>query len=307
MTPLAAAAAEYLRMRRALGFKLYHHTWWLADFVAFVEAQGSSTITVELALRWAQQPRDGDPNWWATKLSAIRRFAQHYHAYDPRTEIPPRDLLPIRRVRQSPHIYSDDEIRALLSAARHIRCRLLRCTYASLLGLLAATGMRVGEALALDGQDFDPRRSLITVRNGKFGKSRLLPLHASGVAALLQYARLRDRLCPHRRTPSFFVSSSGSRVIHQNFHHVFLRLLQLAGIGARHSRRPRLHDLRHTFAVKTLRDWYRAGQDVERRLPCLSTYLGHVSPTATYWYLTATPELLSLAAARLERAWKVQP
>jgi integrase/recombinase XerD len=307
MTPLAAAAADYLRMRRALGFKLHHHKWWLADFVAFVDSQGSSTITTELALRWAQQPANVHPNWWAKRLSAIRRFAQHYRAYDPHTEVPEPDLLPLRRERHPPHIYTDEEVRALVDGARRIRRRLLRATYATLLGLLAATGMRVGEALALDDQDVDSRHSLITVKNGKFGKSRLLPLHASVVAALLQYARLRDRLCPHRRTPSFFVSSTGRRVIHQNFHHVFLRLLQLAGLGGGGSPRPRLHDLRHTFALKTLRNWYRAGVDVERRLPWLSTYLGHVNPSSTYWYLTATPELLILAGDRLERAWKVQP
>ncbi len=307
MTPLAAAAAEYLSMRRALGFKLYHETWWLPDFVAFLASHGSSTITAELAVRWAQQPADADPNWWATKLGAIRRFARHYHAFDPRTEIPAADLLLRRTVRQTPHIYTDEEISALMQAARRLRRRMLRATYATLIGLLAATGMRVGEALALDDEDMDWPRSLVAVNRGKFGKSRELPLHASTMAALHQYARLRDRLRPRRCTASFFVSTTGTRVIHQDFHHVFLRLVRLCGIGGPGARRPRLHDIRHSFAVTTVRDWYRHGLDVERQLPTLSTYLGHVSPSSTYWYLTGTPELLAEARERRERAWGVQP
>lgn len=306
MTRLAAAAADYLSMRRHLGFKLYHETWWLPDFVAFLASDGSSTITAELAVRWAQQPAGADPNWWARKLGAVRQFARHYHAYDPRTEIPAPDLLPYRRFRETPHIYTDEEVSALLQSARGLRRRLLRATYGTVIGLLAATGMRVGEALALDDQDVDWQRSLVTVNKGKFGKSRELPLHASTMAALHRYARLRDRWCPRRRTSSFFVSSTGKRVIHQNFHHVFLHLVRRCAIGGPGARRPRLHDIRHSFAVKTVRDWYRAGVDVERHLPTLSTYLGHVSPSSTYWYLTGTPELLAEARARLERAWKVQ-
>jgi integrase len=307
VTRLALAAAEYLALRRALGFKLYHETWWLPDFVAFLHSQASSTITTELALRWAQQPPDAHANWWASRLGAIRRFARHYHAYDPRTQVPAPDLLPYRILRQTPHIYTDEEISALLQGARRLRRRLLAETYAALIGLLAATGMRVGEALALDEQDLDWHRSLLTVRRGKFGKSRELPLHPSTVERLQHYARLRNRLCPRRPARSFFVSSIGTRVLHQNFHHVFLRLVRLCGMGGPGLRRPRLHDLRHTFAVRTLRDWYRRGVDVEQRLPWLSTYLGHINPTTTYWYLTATPELLARAAERLESAGRVQP
>lgn len=307
MKPLAAAAAEYLSLRRALGFKLYHETWWLPDFVAYLGSHGRSVITTELALRWAQQPADGHPNWWAKKLGAIRRFARHYHACDPRTEIPPPDLLPYRSRRQTPHLYTDGEVTALLQEARRLPDPLVSATYSTLLGLLAATGMRVGEAIELDEDAVDFPRSRVTVSKSKFGKSRHVPLHCSTLAALHDYAQTRDRLCPRRRAPSFFISRVGTRVIHQNFHHVFLRLVRRSGIRGRRGRRPRLHDLRHTFAVKTVRDWYRAGIDVEQRLPWLSTYLGHVNPTTTYWYLTATPELLTLAGDLLERSWKVQP
>jgi integrase/recombinase XerD len=306
MKPLLAAAADYLALRRALGFKLRHETWWLPDFVAYLSSNGSSTITTALALRWAQQPADGDPSWWAKKLGAIRRFARYHHACDPRTEVPPPDLLPYRSQRQTPHIYSDEELAALLQLARRLPHPLTSASYTTLLGLLAATGMRVGEALRLDQQDIDWRQSLLTVRHSKFGKTRQLPIHRSTMNALHDYIQVRDRLRRRRRTPSVFISRVGTRVIHQNFHHVFLRLIRLSRIGAGPGHRPRLHDLRHTFAVKTLRDWYRTGVDVEQRLPWLSTYLGHVNPTTTYWYLTATPELLTLAADRLDRAWKVQ-
>jgi len=304
---LSRSVEEYLALRRALGFKLYHQTWFLPDFVAFLAAHGSDAITTELAARWAQEPPGTSPGWWAMRLSAVRCFARHHRAFDPRTEVPPPDLITYRVQRRTPHLYRDGEIAALMREASSLSGPMRSATYATLLGLLAATGMRVGEALALDDGDVDWRRSLLTVRHAKFQKSRLVPVHASTLAALQAYVALRDHLLPSRRSPSFFVSGVGTRVLHQNFHHMFLRLVRLAGIDAGRGRRPRLHDLRHTFALNTLRDWYRSGLDAERRLPSLSTYLGHVNPSSTYWYLTAAPELLTLAGKRLERAWEVRP
>jgi integrase/recombinase XerD len=306
MKRLAAAAQQYLAVRRALGFKLRHETWWLPDFVSFLDAHGSSVITTELALKWACQPADATPGWWAHRLSAVRQFARHHSAFDTRTQVPAADLIPYRKARLTPHLYSTDEIAALMRDASGLSHPLRAASYATLIGLLAATGMRVSEALALDGDDVDWDREILTVRRSKFGKSGHVPLHPTTLAALRDYARRRGRLRPHRRSTAFFLSSTGTRVLHQNFHHVFLRFVREAGIGRR-DRPARLHDLRHSFAVKTLRDWYRAGVDVERRLPWLSTYLGHVSPTSTYWYLTGTPELLALASERAERAWKVRP
>ena len=302
-----AAVNEYLVLRRAIGFKLRHETWFLPDFVSYLKQQGSSVITTELAVRWAQLPCDASPRWWAKRLGAVRQFARHHRAFDPRTEIPPSDLISDRTQRRTPHLYTADEIAALMGEARRLKHALVAATYATILGLLATTGMRVSEALALDCDDIDWRQELLTLRNNKFGKSRHVPLHRSTIAALREYAARRDRLRPRHRSPSFFLSSAGTRVILQNFHEVFLRLLQRTGLDRRGHLRPRIHDLRHSFAVKTLRDWYRAGVDVERRLPWLSTYLGHVSPSTTYWYLTATPELLALACERAERAWKVRP
>ncbi len=303
---LSRSVEEYLALRRALGFKLRHETWFLPDFVTFLAAHGSSVVTTELAVRWAQQPSGTSLRWWARRLSAVRCFAKHHRAFDPRTEVPPPDLIPYRKQRRAPHIYTDDEIAALMREAQSLSGRMRSATYAMLIGLLAATGMRVGEAIALDDVDVDWARSLLTVRFTKFQKSRLVPVHASTLAALRAYVARRYQLLRRRHSPSLFVSGVGARVHHQNFNRVFIRLVELTGAGDGRSR-PRIHDLRHTFAVKAVRDWYRSGLDAERRLPSLSTYLGHVSPSSTYWYLTATPDLLALAGKRLERGWEVRP
>lgn len=301
---LLRSAREYLALRRALGFKLYAETWLLPDFVAFLAAQGSPFITTDLAVRWAQQPPGASRRWCARRLSVVRCFAKHRRAFDPRTEVPPPDLIPCPTSRHLPHLYTDAEIAALMREARQLRPPIMAATYETLLGLLAVTGMRVGEALALDDGDVDWARSLLKVRHAKFQRSRLVPLHRSAVAALREYVAVRDRICV-RLGHWLFTSTVGTRVIHQDFLRVFRRLAHRAEIGGGHPRRPRLHDFRHTFAVNTVRDWYRSGTDVERRLFFLSTYLGHVSPTSTYWYLTATPELLALAGERLER-WRRQ-
>jgi integrase len=289
---------EYLGLRRALGFKLYAETWLLPDFVDFLAAHGSPFITTDLAVRWAQQPPGASRRWCARRLSVVRCFAKHQRAFDSRTEVPPPDLIPCSTTRHLPHLYTDGEIAALMREARRLRPLMMAATYEALLGLLAVTGLRVGEALALDDGDVDWPRSLLKVRHAKFQRLRLVPLHPSTVAALREYVAVRDRRCV-RLGRWFFTSTVGTRVVHQNFLHVFRRLARQAGIADR----SRLHDLRHTFAVNTLRDWYRSGADVERRLFSLSTYLGHVSPTSTYWYLTATPDLLALAGKRLER-WR---
>lgn len=304
---LAEAVHEYLALRRALGFKLRRATWLLPQFVSYLQAHGSAVITTALALRWARLPSDITPEWLAVRLGVVRRFAEHHRAFDPRTEVPPAGLLLYRTERRTPHLYADSEIAALMRQARCLPDPLLSATYTTLIGLLAATGMRVGEALALDHHDVDWRRALVTVRDGKFRKSREVLLHHTTLAALHDYAVRRDHLRPHRFAPTFFLSSKGTPVRYQNFHRVFFRFVRRLGLTHRPGRPPHIHDLRHTFAVRTLRDAYAAGVDVEARMPALSTYLGHVDPTTTYWYLTATPELLALAGERADRAWKVRP
>jgi integrase len=299
---LLRSAQEYLALRRALGFKLHRETWLLPDFVSFLTAHGSAFITTDLAVQWAQLPAGASARWCAKRLEVIRCFARHQRAFDPRTEIPAPDLIPYRANRRHPYLYTQAEIAALMREARGLRPAVMATTYETLIGLLATTGMRVGEALALDDGDVDWHRSLLEVRHAKFQKSRLVPLHASTLAALRGYVARRDRLCV-RLGPWLFTSTVGTRVIHQRLLQVFRRLVGRAAIGSGRAIRPRLHDFRHAFAVRTIRDWYRSGTDVERRLFSLSTYLGHVSPTSTYWYLTATPELLALAGKRLER-WR---
>ncbi len=308
MKRLEIAAREYLAVRRAMGFKLRHQTWWLPDFVAFLSAQRSTVITQDLAVRWAMLPATRSRTWWRCRLSAIRGFARYRLASDPRTEVPSTDLIPREpRQRFVPYLYSAADIARLMDGARALDAPLRATTYASVLGLLAATGMRVAEALSLGDDDIDWTRGILTIREGKFGKSRHVPLHETTVVALKRYAKVRNSLLRVRHRAGFFVSSTGARVLHQNFHREFLRLLRSTGVGRDARRRPRLHDLRHTFAVNTLKDWYRRGYDVEQRLPVLSTYLGHVSPATTYWYLTATPELLTVVSRRALRAWEERP
>lgn len=302
MIGLRQALTDYLGIRRALGYKLERAGRLLPGFVAFLQAKGGTFISTELALAWATQPGRGGPPWYATRLDLVRPFAKYVSALDPRTEIPSATLLPRRRSRGTPYVYSAEDVRALLDTAKSMRVAFTAMTYTTLLGLLACTGMRVGEALALDRSDLDPSRALLVVRHSKFGKSRLVPLATTTLVALAEYGRARDRKIRHAKSPSLFMSSVGTRLDYGSVHRTFLRLVRRAGLAERRPRRPRIHDLRHTFVVDTLLDWYRAGVDVESRLPWLSTYLGHVCPSSTYWYLTATPALVMLAHRRLEQA-----
>jgi integrase len=303
MRPLRQAVDEYLALRRSLGFSLRLPGAMLHQFAAFLEREGALYITRELALRWAQHPATAQPSTWASRLTVVRRFAQFWSASDPRTEVPPLGLLPHRSARKSPYIYTEDDIRRLIAVARQLPSAtgLRPATYATLLGLLAVTGLRFSEALALSRADVDGTAAVLTIRRTKFGKSRLVPVHPATQRALGRYARRRDRVYPKPTTESFFVSEHGARLTQCTVRYTFKRLSRQVGLrGPADRRGPRLHDFRHRLAVTTLLRWYRAGVDVERRLPALSTYLGHRHVADTYWYLSAVPELLRLAAARLE-------
>lgn len=304
MSPLRHALADYLSIRRAMGYQLDRAEKLLAQFVAHLDELGISTVTIEHALTWATLPAAGAGNWWSRRLSVVRGFARYLHTLDPAHEVPPVDVLAQRRIRATPYLYSDDDITALITAAAAtLRSPLRVATYQSVIGLLAVTGLRVGEAIRLDrAADLDTDRGLLTVRHSKFGKSREVPLHPSTLAALRSYLRRRDQLLGAASgEPALFVSTAGTRLIYANVHLTFQQLVRHAGLGSRSgSCRPRIHDLRHSFAVATLLEAYRAGDDVQARLPLLSTYLGHVDPGSTYWYLSAAPELLALAGQRLE-------
>jgi integrase len=308
MTALHDELDRYLTIRRAVGFKLARAELLLGDFCRYLDAIGADTITTENAFAWASLPPNGSSSWWGQRLSVVRAFARHLHAIDPAHEVPPTGLLPARSHRAVPYLYSDEEIGALLAAARQLRSPLRAATFETLVGLLAVTGLRIGEALRLDRDDVDLRGGALRIRQSKFDKSREVPLHASTVAALSSYARRRDELCPRPRDPSFFVSVAGTRVLYCNFHLGWLDLVRQAGLEPRSARcRPRPHDVRHSFAVRALLGWYRDGVDVGAHMPLLSTYLGHVHPANTYWYLSAAPELLGLVAARLDAANGARP
>ena len=312
MKPLEQALNDYLSLKRRLGFRFQAQAISLRSFVVFLQAEGVPYITTELALRWATQPAKAQPFRWAHRLGVVRRFAIWLSAVDPRTEIPAADLLPHRYRRKPPHIYSDEEIERLLRQAQQLHSpRGLRAfTYTTLFGLLEVTGMRVSEPLGLDRQDIDFVRGILHIRRSKFGKSRYVPVHPSTVEALKGYAEARDRLFPAPHTPTFFLSERGRRITRFVAARTFALLSQQIGLRVPAKRRsgcsPRLMDLRHRFAVRTLVHWYRAGLDVERELPKLSTYLGHVHVNDTYWYLEAVPELLQLATDRLIQE-EVQP
>jgi integrase/recombinase XerD len=302
MSALADAARDYLQLRNSLGHELAEHHRELPRLVAFLEAEGLPTVTIAAALAWAQGP-DVNP---ATsipprRMTIARSFARYLAGIDARTEVPPPGLIAGRRRWRPPFIYSPGDIEALMAQTRQLT-PMPAATHETLIGLLAATGLRVGEAIRLDRADIDWAGAVLMIRESKFGKTRMVPVLDSTLDMLGRYARIRGRLCPQAATASFFVSTAGTRLIYACVGQVFRRLRDRAGIGAGAERRPRIHDLRHTFAVRTLLGWYQAGEDVEARLPILSTYLGHRDPRSTYWYLSAAPELLALAASQLERS-----
>jgi integrase len=301
MSPLRQALEDYLSIRRALGFKLDRAERLLTQFITYLEQRQATTVTIEHAMAWATLPA-GASSWWrAMRMLHIRPFAVYLSTRDASTEVPPPGLIAYQRQRATPYLYSDSEIRALVRAATRLPQRLPAATYPVLISLLAVTGMRIGEAIALDTSDFDDKQGVLTVRFGKFGKARLLPLHPSAAAGLRQYLQTRNRLRPIPVSDALFISLAGTRLSYNRVHRTFKRLTQQAGLTARSATcRPRIHDLRHSFAVASLLDAYRRGDDVQALLPRLSTYLGHADPKHTFWYLSAAPELLALAGDRLE-------
>ena len=298
---LRANVEEYLRIRRALGFQLDDHGRLLAAFIDHLERIGASTPTVDAALQWATAPQGVQPFRWKQRLSVVRGFARYLHGLDPAVPVPPSDLLVYRRRRPTPSVMSDSDITRLLSAASQRPRPLTAATYHTLFGLMAVTGMRVGEAVGLDVDDVDLDSGVIVIRETKHHKARRIPVHPTTVAALCRYSQLRQHPCPRPTVPCFFVSSRAGRITTRRARAMFARLVDHAGLQPRAGARPRVHDLRHSFAVATLLDWYRDGTDVTARMPLLSAYLGHVGPASTYWYLQATPELLGVAAQWLEQ------
>lgn len=296
---------RYLTVRRSLGADLRTDERILRRFITFADRKGAMCVNTDLILHWLKSLPAANPGTRATRFNVVRIFAEWLHGIDAKHEAPPRGLVPGRFRRASPYIYSVSEIAAIIEHARTLPSvygmRGLTCS--TLFGLIAVTGLRITEAVSLDPTDIDIDHGVLRVRRGKLGKERLLPLDPSVVQRLESYGTERDRLLG-RRPEAFFVTCEGRRLgdcgARYNFAHVCQQIgLRQPQLYLRHGRGPRIHDLRHTFAVRTLLNWYRSGKDVGREMIKLTTWLGHATPAHTYWYLEAVPELLELASARI--------
>lgn len=302
MKSLQQHLTEYVTARRALGTRLKEPAQTLRQFVRFLALRKTRFITIPLALEWSQRSRDVQPATWARKLSMVRQFARWVSVIDPRHQVPPRRLLNVRHRRGKPHIYSADEITRLMAEAGRLKSAngMRALTMRTLIGLLAATGLRPGEAASLEREDVNLEAQLLTIRESKYGKSRLVPIHPSTAAALKRYAVERDRIFRIPSTSSFLVSERGTRLKLGEVRRWLCKISRACGLrkkaqGHRCGHGPRLQDLRHTFATRRLVEWYKAGGNVAVQMPKLATYLGHSSVGCTYWYIEAVPELLQLA------------
>ena len=300
MSALEAHVQDYLRLRRALGFKLKPEGRLLPQLVAYLDAVGASTLTSELAIAWARLPVGVQPIQWAHRLSAARAFAAYLKTIEPATEVPPADVFGARQRRRTPYLWASVDVCRLLDATRALRPPLRAATYETLFGLLAVSGMRVGEAISLDTDDVDLDAGVLTIHEAKLRRVRLVPLHLTSSEALRRYAVDRDRLCPRPRSTAFFLSTVGTTLDYSCVWRTFAQLSSAIGVRSTSGVQPRIHDLRHSFAVSALIGWQRAGVDVGEHVAVLSNYLGHVGPAGTYWYLSAAPELMGLAAERLD-------
>lgn len=304
MNRLEKHLEEYLALRKALGFKLRTIDSSLKDFVNYAATKNSAIITTKLALSWAVKPAGANPKWWAYRLRLVHHFARHVRGVDHQDEVPPLGLLPYLHRRVPPHIYSEEEMLRILNAAKELPSRngLRGLTYSTLFGLLWGTGLRISEALALNRDSVELTNQLLTVHNGKFGKSRLVPVAPSVATALEYYACNRDRIIVKPRSDSFFLTIIGTRPTSAVAQLTFRQIC--CEIGLRNpleKKGPRIHDIRHTFAVRELIHLHTGEyRDIDRGLHALSVYMGHLRPSSTYWYFSAVPELMGLALVRLD-------
>jgi len=289
---------DYLRLRRGLGFKLAYPGQVLPQFLAYLAEAGATSVTTAHALAWARLPRDVQPIHYAHRLGAVRGFACYLQAIDPDTEVPPKDAFAARQQRPVPYLWEPAQVQALLEAARRLQPSWRATTYETIYGLLAVSGLRIGEVLALTCDDVDLETGILTVA-GQKSRPRLIPVAPSTVAALSAYRQQRRRWAPHPSDAAFFLTTTGTPVVAGPLRTTFNQLTTALGLRTA-TVRPRIHDLRHSFAVHTLIDWQRSGADIAALLPQLSTYLGHVNPAGTYWYLQAVPDLMGLAATQLQ-------
>ena len=303
MPSLSQHLEAYLELRQHLGFKMRDASIELRKFVCFAMNAKAPFVTIKLALECATQPTGCQPAQWTARLGMVRRFAGYLCAVDPRTEIPPRGLLSHRYHRKSPYLYTDGEVAQLIHAAQEMPSPkgLRAASYSTLFGLLAVTGMRLGEAIGLDSRDVDLDQGLMRVRQAKFNKSRWVPVHSTTQERLKQYSQLRNQIFPHPQSHGFLLSERGTRLTGWAVRRWFNILSYQIGLREPTDHHgPRIHDLRHRFVIRTLCRWYRSNYNIEAHLPELTTYIGHGHVRDTYWYISATPELLLLATERLE-------
>ena len=302
MKNLATLLEDYLQMRRTLGASIKQTQWLLGQFLAYAREHNATLISASLALQWAIEPQNVQPSYHARRLAEVRRFARYAHTEDPRHEMIPEKILSYRKHRTAPYIYTDDQIVDLIKAAWQLDGQIRPLTYATIVGLLSVSGMRTSEVISLHRNDVDLLTGFIAIRNSKYGKSRLVLCHDSTCQALRDYADRRDQIVPCLQSETFFVSDHGQSISPKTLQQVFVKLRCMSNLQyPTDSRAPRLMDMRHTFAVRTVTQWYRDGIDVECWLPRLSTWLGHDLISDTYWYLSAVPELMALAAHTIER------
>lgn len=296
---LTTAAQDYLRVRRTLGYKLDGADETLRRFIAHVDLLDPPTVTIGACLDWVMtQGRDGRGVGAAGRLTVIRCFARYLHALDPAHQVPPTRLIAQNTSRPTPRLFNETEITALMTAARQLKPVRWADTVEVVIGVLWVTGMRVGEVLRLNVGDINFDTGEATVLLAKFGKTRLVPLDPTTIAVLQAY---RKRVRVTTAAAPMFIGRDRQRLEYSRFKAAFNQLTETVGLTGTGGRRPRLHDVRHSFAVRTVLGWYQTGQDVHALLPRLSTYMGHVEPASTYWYLSAAPELMAILAARIDR------
>ena len=308
MTPLSLRLEEYLAIRRSFGFDLSFTARVMRRFAEFADNQRASHVTVDLFLRWKADFGRANNNTWTTRLGMVRIFASWLQGIDPRTEIPPSGLISGKLRRSRPYIYSAEQISQIVAAAARLPSDygLRGWTYSTLFGLIAVSGLRINEAIKLNDEDVDLSEAVLTIKRGKNGRARLVPIADCTVQQLSAYRAERNRICGANHQ-AFFVAETGQRPTDCATRYNFVQACQHISLRNKEpfyklGKGPRIHDLRHTFAVRTILEWYRQGLNPEREMIHLSTYLGHRLPEYTYWYIEAVPELLQLASQRAEQS-----
>jgi integrase len=301
---VVAQVKEYISYKRKLGFKLRIEAQQLLNFAKYADKSGhAGPVTTELILKWARLPQKASQLYQARRVEVVRCFAKYQAIFLPKAEIPPSQILGPAHRRTEPYIYSQQQISALLEACTQLTPvnGLRPRTYATLFGLIACAGLRISEALKLSRNDVDLVNGIVLIAETKFHKSRLVPLDPSASKALRKYAKFRDQYHPITKSEKFFLSETGNSLPYSTVCHTFGSLRKKLRWCIKGKRPPRIQDMRHTFACRRLLLWYEEGVDINHAIYSLSTYLGHVKVSDTYWYLTGIPDLFAVAVKKFEK------